>query len=400
MPALLAGAGIRRYHGGVRLFGLILTFSVVIIVLRLGHQDVGPQSIAIPLIKAADHADEWRQSFGSVNARDKLWRTLQEWFEDCRPSLTNVTSAPFTIEDKEVWPTAKYKVLLNETDLLHMQYAHQTFLSKIEKHAADNVYKLGSVGIVTTSTRLLLPAFLVSLRILRRTGCTLPVEYFLSRGQDYDVDFCENILPSMNARCRFFVDGEEMSSAELIRFQYKIFAILFSSFEDVIFLDGDNLALQDPSSLLTSEPFLSTGLILWPDFWPSTISPHLATIVNKSIKASSHRTCETGQLVISKSKHWKTLLLTAYYNYHGPHLYYSLASQGGHGEGDKELYRISAEVLGMPYYLVKKKVEALGFVKPIGTGTFRGVSMVQFDAAADAKGFWTIYRTPALFIHA
>jgi len=45
------------------------------------------------------------------------------------------------------------------------------------------------------------------------------------------------------------------------KYQLKPLAILFSSFEDVLLMDADNLAVQPPEDFMRADPFTSTGLI-------------------------------------------------------------------------------------------------------------------------------------------
>ena len=57
-----------------------------------------------------------------------------------------------------------------------------------------------------------LPVLLTSLRMLRRTGCTLPVEIYLGSTTDYDHQLCDEILPGLNACC--FVVEDVLVQAE------------------------------------------------------------------------------------------------------------------------------------------------------------------------------------------
>lgn len=47
------------------------------------------------------------------------------------------------------------------------------------------------------------PPLLVSLRLIRRTGTTLPVEVFVPE-QDYEAELCETVLAALGAICRIF----------------------------------------------------------------------------------------------------------------------------------------------------------------------------------------------------
>lgn len=220
---------------------------------------------------------------------------------------------------------------------------------------------------------------LLSVRALRAEGCELPVEILIPTMEEYELELCSRIFPAMNARCIYLpmqFKGEQLSATKLefSGYQYKCLAILLSSFENVLLLDSDNVAAYAPDHLFKHEPFLSKGLIVWPDFWKRSTSPDYFKIANIQLSQSElypkydekygeyrpqeyelpldldkiplhdrvgampDPSSESGQLMISKRTHMKQLLLALYYNYYGPTHYYPLFSQGAAGEGDKETF--------------------------------------------------------------
>ena len=90
---------------------------------------------------------------------------------------------------------------------------------------------------------------------------------------------------------------------------------------------------------------------------------------------------ESGQLLLSKSKHASTLLLSLYYNYYGPSHYYSLLSQGGPGQGDKETYLAAATSLNSTFYTVQNPVEELGYIHD--DNLFKGCGASQSNPEDD-----------------
>ena len=86
--------------------------------------------------------------------------------------------------------------------------------------------------------------------------------------RQYEKELCEDVLPSLNATCVILSEVTEAvpERLEMSRYQLKALALAFSSFEDVLLLDADNIALERPERLLNSEPFLSTGFVSWPDY--------------------------------------------------------------------------------------------------------------------------------------
>lgn len=245
-------------------------------------------------------------------------------------------------------------------------------------------------GIVTVGGGKYFVILAVSLRFLRRSGTTLPVEVFVTENE-YEHDVCEDVLPKLNAVCRVYsklVDAKG-NEKKLDGFQLKAFAMLFSSFDELLFLDADNTAMRDVSQLFESAPFRATGLVTWPDFWQTTVSPLYYEISSKDLFGSKpapppimgRPSTESGQMLVDKTRHWQTLLLAAYYNYYGRSFYYKLLNQGGTGMGDKETFLPAAAVFGLPAYQVHTPVEKVGHrFENDGTGSR---VMVQHDAGDD-----------------
>ena len=155
-----------------------------------------------------------------------------------------------------------------QRDVDEMRDAHSRFVSQIPELAQRLPYANGTQGVVVAASGALLPVFLVSLKMLRRTGSTLPVEVFMESKERYEKEICEIVLPPLNATCMILSEVLEAvpSKLEMSRYQLKALALAFSSFEDVLLLDADNLPLEQPEHLLNSEPFSSKGFVSWPDY--------------------------------------------------------------------------------------------------------------------------------------
>lgn len=271
-------------------------------------------------------------------------------------------------------------ILLNDPDRNAMQVAHENFV-----HDVRNAKKLrsphtpGTRGLVSTAGGSYLPVFLSSLRMLRRVGSTLPVEVYVKDSGEHEKHICEDILPGLNARCLILADvvGKEA----IAHYQLKAFAVLFSSFEEVIWMDADAFPLYKPEEVFDADPFKSTGLVTWPDFWASSVSPaYFALSQQPEPPMSARQSSETGVFMVSKKTHLVTLLLASYYNYYGPSHYFRLLSQGGPGEGDKETFLQAASAVGEPFYAVSERVSAIGHALP---DKLSGSAMAQSDPVQD-----------------
>ena len=258
-------------------------------------------------------------------------------------------------------------------------------------------------GIVTVAGGHYFPPAILSIRMLRKTNSTLPVQVFLRNKSEYEKKICQEVLPPLNAECFVIQDhlGKD-NPVQVKHYQLKVLAILFSSFESVLYLDSDCISLLDPAELFDSEPFLSTGFVSWPDYWIATEDPVFYRIagLRSFPERMPARSSEAGQLLVSKQTHLTTLLLAAYYNIYGPDIYYPILSQGAHGEGDKETFLAAAVVLENPEYRVRHRLGPVGYHE--ADRKFHGTAMVQYHPGDDwAPRDPTSLKQPRpLFFHA
>ena len=251
---------------------------------------------------------------------------------------------------------------LSAKDVDSMRKSHTWFVNQIKHEAPELEYKRGTQGIVTSAGGEYFPTLLVSLQMLRRTGSSLPVEVFLATTEEYESQVCNEVLPALNAKCIILsnIIEQALLPFEISHYQLKAFSMLFSSFENILFLDADNFPVYQPEELFESEPFISQHMVLWPDYWTPTVSPNFYTITGLDADMLDNRpTIEAGQILISKAHHSKTLLLAAYYNTYNDY-YYHLMTQGGPGEGDKETFSSAALVLGEQFYTIAQPTHPLG----------------------------------------
>ncbi|KAN0071378.1 Mannosyltransferase putative domain containing protein [Elaphomyces granulatus] len=266
---------------------------------------------------------------------------------------------------------------MTDEDLSQTQQAHADFVANITADHPSLYYYPGTRGVVITAGPDQLPLVVINLRMLRRTGSTSPVEVFLSSPNDYEPFICEIVLPALNAQCLILSDilGGDVERFFLI--QFKFLAVLFSTFEEILFLDADVFAIQNPDPLFDSEPFKSHGYVVWPDFWASTASPYIYNITSQPVPPRAlHPTVEAGEMLISRKTHQMSLFLVAYYNFYGYSHYFGLFTQNGAGQGDKETWHTAAAVMKQPFYQVHDPIQAIG--RPL-EGSDNRNAMVQYD---------------------
>ncbi|CAG7957721.1 unnamed protein product [Penicillium nalgiovense] len=342
------------------------------------------------------HRQFWREFHG----------LLEKYAPDTEP-IIEYEKAPTEGFNTHNAPPRPDTLYIAEEDIMTMKEAHTGFVNSIANSPPNLPYLPGTKGMVSTAGGTYLPVLVISLRMLRRTGSTLPMEVFLSDEDEYEEYICDIVLPSLDARCIVLSQILISAPARIEKYQFKPFAMLFSSFEELLFLDADAFPLQKPEHLFTTEPFLSKGMLTWPDFWASSVSPLFYDIANyPPPPIDLHQSTESGEVLLSKRSHLRSLLLTTYYNYYGPSHYYPLLSQGAAGEGDKETFVAAATAMQESFYQVSESICALGHETRSGLA---GSAMAQFDPVLDfaltSRGIWRVRGDDApapdvFFIHA
>lgn len=312
----------------------------------------------------------------------QLHPLLMKYEPNCDPPHKSATAVATVYDPKRPQPRPDV-IEMAVINVAKMKIAHDGFVSEITSRHPRLHFNPGTRGLVSTVAGTYLPVLVISLRMLRRTGSRMPVEVFLADDNDHEAYICQVVLPSLNANCVVlsYILGAVADGVELEKYQFKVFAIVFSSFEEVMFLDADAFPLEDPVVLFDNEPFRSRKMITWPDFWASSASSLYYTIASQQVPSITlTASTESGEMMISKRTHEDTLLLCAYYNYWGPDYFYPLLSQGAPGECDKETFVAAAAALNTPFYQVSEKTVALGHSTKDG---FAGSAMIQFDPIED-----------------
>ena len=159
---------------------------------------------------------------------------------------------------------------LSQEDVDKLRDAHSRYVAQISQLAGDMPYLKGSRGIVATAQGDSLPILVVSLRMLRRTGSEIPVQVFVESERVYEKKICEEVLPALNATCVILsaiLDAvPQRIEIYAPRHQLKAFAMLFSTFDEMLLLDADSVAAQSAEQWMTAEPFMTTGFVGWPDY--------------------------------------------------------------------------------------------------------------------------------------
>ena len=294
---------------------------------------------------------------------------LLSTFHQYEPVPKNITLRQTAMSSRLHHPEALQEIFTLPTNDLHrMQEMHASVLNELPEYPAQLFH---GRGIVMVAGGKYLRVALHSIRMLRRTGTQLPIELWMGDWSEHDANFCKEVL-GMNVQCRILADY--LGDGWVGGYQLKPFAILLSSFEEILLLDSDNFPIAPIDDIFSSSQYLTNGVVVWPDFWASTTSPYMYQIIDRPEKFV--KTCETGQLLWNKRTHFRALSLACYYNFHGPSYFYPLLSLGVKGQGDKETYLVACEATDQSYAFITADVQSLGYCDDSG---FHRTGMAQAD---------------------
>ncbi|KAL4731926.1 mannosyltransferase [Fusarium chlamydosporum] len=310
------------------------------------------------------------QYTGPTNQTTDFWADLLEQFYEAEPHGKRIKPPKSLSRDKfdphGATPQIDTDWLeVSDEEVNSLKENHEAFVQSLRHLTPKLPFQRNTKGIVITSKGSGVGVAATAVLMLRHVGSRLPVQLFLDSATEEEHQKCNHTLSDLKVQCLNMDDFLRLPNTTSIRkptiesYQYKVLSIIFSSFQDILFLDSDAFPIRNPDYLLDVEPYKSRGLVTWPDFWLPTISPlfyKIAGVKMPNVTIES-RSSESGVMLYNKARHSDSLLLAAYYNFYGPRFYYQLHSQGAWGSGDKETFMQSAYVLGNPFWQVKTSPE-------------------------------------------
>lgn len=186
---------------------------------------------------------------------------------------------------------------------------------------------------------------------LREKGCVLPIEvWHYDELDSKDIALLSKIdkVAVMNMK-DYISESLDRDGGKL--FSMKAAILLYTNFEEILFLDSDNIAATDPTLLFDSPAFKETGAIFWPgftifklDFWKTKADNPIWQLLE--LECTNEYEQESGQIMIRKTPQvYKALQLTLYFQ----------RQRGIYSElllGDKDTFRLAWRILKVPYHMV------------------------------------------------
>ncbi len=208
----------------------------------------------------------------------------------------------------------------------------------------------------------------INIKILRQTGCLLPIELWYE-GTELSDEMIQQLSLLGNVVCKNFHDYSDIRTKG---YALKPLAIVLSSFEEVLYLDSDIICCKDPSYLFNDKNYLEYGCLFWKDFWKTDPQNPIWDITQTSVNDEQEQ--ESGQILINKSKCWKEISLCLYFNLNSA-IYYKILF------GDKDTFKFAWRAAKSTYYMIPHHPGICGRLdKEEG---FLGNSIAQFDPAGD-----------------
>ncbi len=229
------------------------------------------------------------------------------------------------------------------------------------------------------------PCAWVSISMLRRLGCGLPIELWYRGPREMTAEAIA-LLEPLGVTC---VDAYAMARKHPFRrldgWELKPFAIAFSSFEEVLYLDADNVAVRDPAFLFDCPAYTSERAVFWPDRYagPGTgeewLKREIWGICRVPYRLEPE--IEAGQLLIHKRCCWFPLQLALHLNEHSDFYY-------RYFYGDKDTFHLAWRRAEANYALAPHPPKNLG----------RSEAIVQFHFDASVlfqhrnRDKWSLLR--------
>lgn len=192
----------------------------------------------------------------------------------------------------------------------------------------------------------------VCINMLRRLGCALPIQLW-HLGKDEMDGQRQDLLRPLGVEC---VDASRVRKrfpARILHgWELKPYAVLHSSFREVLLLDADNVPVVNPDFLFDLPQFRASGAIFWPDFGFADGGKAAAIWRSCGLRQPKEREFETGQIVVDKERCWAALRLTLWFNEQSDFYYRYL-------HGDKETFHLGFRKLKQSYSLVPHPIQPL-----------------------------------------
>ena len=223
----------------------------------------------------------------------------------------------------------------------------------LNQEEPQDLWEPGTRGIVTAGGGMgYFPSLYIHLKMLRLLNCQLPVEVWYLGPMEMD-PIMESLLrePPISATV---IDAREVEKKYPCRilngWELKPYATYYSSFEEVLFLDADNLPIRSPCYLWEYPEYRVKGAIFWPDYEHWKVKPEVWEIFDlPELAKVSHQdqAFESGQYLINKHLCHRELRFALWLAERSDFVF-------KHVYGDKECFHLAWRYLGTEYVMPRR----------------------------------------------
>ncbi|UJR24372.1 hypothetical protein I4U23_005749 [Adineta vaga] len=215
------------------------------------------------------------------------------------------------------------------TTLVNLEKNLFPFLSRYYRSALHLKYSFSGRGIVLAVGNHHAQMAYASIRLLRSMNCNLPIEIFYNGEEDLNSKNRKQLEQLLSVESRNIQELIDDTFVKVTGWAIKPFAILFSRFAEVIFMDADVVFLQDPSSLFNHVGYQRARALFYYD--RTVGEPNRETVAwlsslfqkpwnkrlshaNRILANLSHDNQESGVIVLDKLARFSGLLVTCKLN--------------------------------------------------------------------------------------
>jgi alpha 1,2-mannosyltransferase len=263
----------------------------------------------------------------------------------------------------------------------HIQNKLLEKYSEIHEILSSQSRKNDGIIICAGGKKLLMQAhyLLFSLQTLKNE---LPIQFFHYGDEvtNSDKNLIIHLYPSLSIE---FIDLQKIPfcvNKDIRGFQIKAYALCFTRFKRIVYLDADIIPMHLPSSYMNAEDFLSTGAVFFPDYWIFHSSNKNAKITQYNDLMQSIFIQLTQQMIPDNTYEIESGFFIIDTIIHQNALAYFIALNDLHiyfynfFYGDKELFRL-AFMLAKEQFIVKNIYP--NCIGSIINGSYHGFGMVQ-----------------------
>lgn len=214
--------------------------------------------------------------------------------------------------------------------------------SQIQPMARDSFAGQGIV-ICAGGPRIFTNAYVLIHVLRRHLTCRLPIEVWHFGPAELSARMAE-LLRELEAQPVDASAAMRLQPPNLSHpWQLKPYAIKWSQFREVLYLDADQVPARDPTEVFAWPQYKEAGAVFWPDIIDLRDDNPIWTICKLPPRRAV--SIESGQLLVNKSNHWESLDLSLALNEEAQSLYRYI-------HGDKDTFLLGAMMSGVDYAMV------------------------------------------------